>query len=67
MDREPLLTVDQVAERLKVDAETVRRWLREGQMQGYRLGSRWWRVSEADLRRFLEASKKPAREQEVRP
>jgi excisionase family DNA binding protein len=60
MEKEPLLTVEQVAGRLCVDDETVRRWLREGQLQGYRLGSRWWRVSEADLSRFLEAARKSA-------
>ena len=60
MDREPLLAVGKIADRLSVDAETVRRWLREGKLQGYRLGSgrSVWRVSEADLAAFLQSAKR---------
>jgi excisionase family DNA binding protein len=39
-----LLTVPEAAERLKVNAETVRRWLREGVLTGAKLGKRQWRV-----------------------
>ena len=51
-----MLTVDQVAERLKVNEQTVRRWLREGELQGVAFGGRTgWRISEADLHAFLDA------------
>ena len=51
-----MLTVDQVAERLKVNEQTVRRWLREGQLEGVAFGGRTgWRISEADLQAFLDA------------
>ena len=50
------LTVDQVAKRLKVNEQTVRRWLREGELQGVAFGGRTgWRISEADLQAFWDA------------
>jgi excisionase family DNA binding protein len=53
---EELMTVQEVADRLKVNADTVRRWLREGQLTGVQLGDRaGYRRAESDLQRFLEA------------
>ena len=50
-----MLTVKQVAERLQVHANTVRRWLEERQLRGVRLGTRaGWRVRESELQRFLK-------------
>ena len=52
---ERMLTVDQVAERLQVNEYTVRRWLREGQLEGVPFGGRTgWRVKEKDLQAFLD-------------
>ena len=45
----------EVAQRLKVDPATVRRWLKTGHMRGSFLG-RVWRVGDADLAAFMEAS-----------
>ncbi len=50
-----VLTVAQVAERLKVNPETVRRWLRAGQLHGTLLGDRaGWRIRESEVDAFLE-------------
>ena len=49
-----LLTAETVAERLRVHPETVLKWLREGRMQGVRLGNRW-RVRESQLEAFIES------------
>src|SRR3954447_11780216 len=38
MENDRLFTVPEVAERLRVKHETVRRWLREGRLRGIRLG-----------------------------
>jgi excisionase family DNA binding protein len=46
-----LLTVKEVAARLKVNPQTVRRWIRSGRLPARRYGARGWRVSAADLRR----------------
>ena len=59
MTDEPLLRVEDVAQRLSVNIETVRRWLRKGQLEGLRLGKTkgGWRVTETDLARFLESQR----------
>lgn len=58
------LTVQQIAERLQVDVQTVRRWLRSGDLRGVRLSDRaGWRVHPDDLEAFLrERGWQPAEE-----
>lgn len=53
------LSVEDVAERMQASTATVRRWLREGRLQGIRPGGRklGWRISEADLQRFIDESR----------
>ncbi len=48
----PLLTIADVAERLRVNAKTVRRWIATGELPAYKVG-RQWRVAEEDLWAFL--------------
>lgn len=51
---EQWFTVEQVAERLQVNRDTVRRWLREGQLRGRLLGKRaGYRISSEEVRRFM--------------
>jgi len=53
---ERLLTVQEVVDRLQVHEQTVRRWLRSGELHGYSLGRKsGWRIRESDLDKFLEA------------
>lgn len=48
-------SVDQIAERLQVTEETVRRWLRSGELPGRNFGGRTgYRIREADVNAFLE-------------
>ena len=47
-----LLTVDEMAERLKVCSKTIRRWITRNELPAHRLG-RSVRVAEADLLVFL--------------
>jgi excisionase family DNA binding protein len=55
MALEELLTVEEVAGRLKVHPETVRRWLREGRLDGYRISRKGgWRVRPESITRMLE-------------
>lgn len=53
-----LLTVREVAERLRSSPETVRRWLRQGKLRGFRPGGTklGYRVSEEELQRFIKLS-----------
>ena len=54
MDDEPVLTVREVAARLKVSPDTVRLWLSEGKLRGAMLGGTklGYRITESELRLF---------------
>jgi excisionase family DNA binding protein len=55
MEDDPLLTVPEVAARLRVSEESIRRWLRDGKLRGRRLPPpAGWRIPTSELRRFLE-------------
>ena len=58
MTEQRLLTVREVAERLRSSPETVRRWLRQGKLRGFRPGGTklGYRVPESELQRFLRVS-----------
>lgn len=50
-----LMSVEEVATQLDVTEETVRRWLRNGDLRGIRLSRKaGWRIREADLQAFLD-------------
>lgn len=59
---DPWLTVNQVAEQLQVDPQTVRIWLNEGRLAGYKAGARRWRVRQSEVDRMLGAQRTPASE-----
>jgi excisionase family DNA binding protein len=54
-----LLTVDEVARRLKVHPETVRRWLRADQLRGVQFGGKrtGYRIRMSDLQLFISGDK----------
>jgi excisionase family DNA binding protein len=58
MSEERLLTVREVAERIRSTPQTVRRWLRQGRLRGFRPGGTklGYRVPESELQRFLSES-----------
>jgi excisionase family DNA binding protein len=50
------LTVEEVAERLRVSPRTVRGWLQDGRLKGRNLGGRaGWRIREKDVDAFMES------------
>ena len=50
------LTVEEIAGRVKVTVETVRRWLRAGRLQGVRISDKaGWRVKASEVDRFMGA------------
>lgn len=55
MNQDRWYTVEEVAALIDRDPETVRRWLRSGQLDGVRPGGRksGWRVASADVIRML--------------
>jgi excisionase family DNA binding protein len=58
MPDEGFLTVPEVAERLRVKPDAVRRWIRLGRLRAHMLGGTktGYRVSEADLEHFIQRS-----------
>ncbi len=57
---ESLLSIDEAAEKLKTHPETVRRFIRDGQLAGVKMG-RNWRVRESDLSAFVLARLVPVK------
>jgi excisionase family DNA binding protein len=50
-------TPEQVAERLHVNVETVRRWIRSRELRCARLSRKCWRIAASDLYQFIEGRK----------
>jgi excisionase family DNA binding protein len=56
--RETLLTVQQVADQLNVHPDTVRQWIRSGELEAIDLGGRaGFRISETALDKFIRERK----------
>ncbi len=54
-------TVEEIAGRLQVHEQTVRRWLRDGDLDGRNFGGRTgWRISESAINEFLRKAPKAA-------
>ena len=64
IEAEQLLTVPEVAARLRLNPETIRRMLRDGRMSGIRLGGdkAGWRVSETALATFIRERRQGSKE-----
>jgi len=52
MDR--LLTIKEVADYLKVDYESVRRYYKSGQLPVVKIANKWVRIKESDLIKFID-------------
>jgi excisionase family DNA binding protein len=48
-----LLTVSEVAARLKLNPQTVRRWIRRGTLPATKIGRKEWRIRADDLEQRL--------------
>ncbi len=51
-------STEEVAERLRVDEQTVRRWIKHGKLEAFKIG-RAWRISPAALEALLESHSSP--------
>lgn len=56
-----LMDVEEVSEELQFHPDTIRRWLRNGEMNGSKVGQKWM-VSREDLMNFYERKKKETQE-----
>ncbi len=50
------LTPEEAAEKYKLAAVTIRKWLRQGKLKGYKVGGTLWRIEEAELETFVKGS-----------
>lgn len=64
MAHEKMLRLDEVADQLGVNIETVRRWARNGEIEVIDLGGKaGYRVTESALERFIRSRVKPVRDE----
>jgi excisionase family DNA binding protein len=61
MPNDELLSVAEVAEKLKLNEQTVRNWIDRGELAAVRLGSRRVRIYASELGRFIAESSAAAR------
>jgi len=56
MDQEEWLTVQEIADHLRVDESTVRRWIKIGDLRAFNVGGRrgGYRIRRSDFDRFVE-------------
>ena len=55
-----LLTVPEIAAMLRLNEQTVRRWLRDGTLPGFRIGQNrkaGWRARRSEVEQYLEAQR----------
>lgn len=62
-EEDRLLTVNEAADILVVPPQTVKLWLKNGTLPGFRSGSTW-RVAESAIRNFLGVQELPAKEKD---
>ena len=48
-----LFTVEEISEILKIPSLTIRKYLRDGELQGHKMGKHW-RISKESLEKFLK-------------
>jgi excisionase family DNA binding protein len=52
--QERVLTVQEVAQQLRVSDKTVRTWIEQGDLPAFPIGKRGYRIRESDLLAFIE-------------
>ncbi|MFL5629364.1 MAG: helix-turn-helix domain-containing protein [Ktedonobacteraceae bacterium] len=57
MQDDKMLTVEEIAERMRVNEKTVRSWITSGELPAFPVGKRGYRISGNDLHSFVEARK----------
>jgi excisionase family DNA binding protein len=55
----PLLTADEVADLLRQDGETVRRWCRDGLIKAIKTPGGLWRIPREEYEAILRGERRP--------
>ncbi len=56
MDDEKVYTIPEIAKILRVKDYTIREWLREGKLKGFKAAGSRWRVKKTDLDAFMRTN-----------
>jgi excisionase family DNA binding protein len=59
-----LMTVEEVARQLRVSPKTVRGWLVQRRLRGFKLTPKVWRIQREDFQAFVTAAKRQAAQDE---
>jgi excisionase family DNA binding protein len=62
-----LLTVEEVARQLRVSPTTVRAWLVQGRLHGFKLTPKVWRIRREDFQAFVTAAERQAAQNKIGP
>jgi excisionase family DNA binding protein len=54
------LTVEEVAQQLRMSPKTVRAWLVQGRLRGFKLTPKVWRIRREDFQAFVTAAERQA-------
>jgi excisionase family DNA binding protein len=60
-----LLTVEEVARQLRVSPTTVRAWLIQGHLHGFKLTPKVWRIRREDFQAFVTAAERQAAREDM--
>ena len=60
--QERMLTVQEVAQQLRVSEKTVVNWIKQGDLIAFPIGKRGYRISESDLQDFIQRRKQQSRD-----
>jgi excisionase family DNA binding protein len=52
---ETYLTPEEAAKKFNVAAVTIRKWLRQGKLKGYKVGGTIWRIEQSELEAFVKS------------
>jgi excisionase family DNA binding protein len=53
-----LMTVEEAARQLQVSPKTVRGWLVQGRLHGFKLTPKVWRIQHEDFQAFVSAARR---------
>jgi excisionase family DNA binding protein len=56
MQNEEYLTIKDIAQQLKMDEKTIRRWVKDGKLPAISLGGKY-RIARSDLNAFLDSKR----------
>jgi len=48
---------EEIAQKLRIDRETIYRHLRNGKLKGSKIGGASWRISQEDLDKYIKGEK----------